>query len=165
MRLRPRITSPCPLRFGALPQAGMDFCTRCTRRVHNLDAMDEAARTAFFAGCNGAKVCVAYTVRRAPALLAAGAGLALLAGCAATPEAAGVAGPAAGDPLDAQEYVLLGGVEGEPALVDVDDPAVALPALPQGQEDLWLDDAGSDAIASFVAAPGTAQEPGPVAGS
>lgn len=69
----PVITSPCPLRFASMPSAGRDFCGQCKRRVHNLDGMSDAQRSAFFANCSG-EVCVAYTVR-APMLLAAALGL------------------------------------------------------------------------------------------
>lgn len=78
----PVITSPCPLRFNSMPGAGLDFCARCSRRVHNLDGMNDAARTAFFAGCCG-EVCVAYTVRRPAAL--AGVMVAAAAALAAAP--------------------------------------------------------------------------------
>jgi hypothetical protein len=63
----PVVTSPCPLRFNSMPSAGLDFCGKCRRRVHNLDGMSDAARAAFFANCSG-EVCVAYTVRRPAAL-------------------------------------------------------------------------------------------------
>ena len=63
----PVITSPCPLRFNSMPSAGLDFCGKCSRRVHNLDGMSDAARAAFFASCSG-EVCVAYSVRRPAAL-------------------------------------------------------------------------------------------------
>jgi len=66
----PVITSPCPLRFTSMPSVGQDFCGKCSRRVHNLDGMSDAARVAFFASCSG-EVCVAYTVSRPAALIGA----------------------------------------------------------------------------------------------
>jgi hypothetical protein len=72
----PVITSPCPLRWASMPQAGKDHCGRCDRQVHNLDGMSAARREAFLAGCSG-KVCVAYTVnaKRRTRNVALGAGL------------------------------------------------------------------------------------------
>lgn len=145
MNLRPRIDPPCPLRFGAMPQAGQDFCTRCARRVHNLDAMDDQQRADFLAACSG-PVCVSYRVRRSP-LLAAGAGLALLAGCSHTPEmtvASQVKEVEA--PWDG---FFVGGVDdpSQAQMVDVD----ALPDLPMGTESQWLED--ELPAAEFVAAP------------
>jgi hypothetical protein len=60
----PAITSPCPLRWRALPGPGRDFCTFCEKRVHNLDRMGEAERSALLASRDGS-ICVAYTLRRA----------------------------------------------------------------------------------------------------
>jgi hypothetical protein len=74
----PVITSPCPLRWKSMPSAGMDFCSQCSRRVHNLDAMSDAERGSFFATCSG-EVCVAYTVRR-PHVLAGVLGIAAALG-------------------------------------------------------------------------------------
>lgn len=59
----PVITSPCPLRFKTAPSDGMDFCSQCQRRVHNLDGMSDGERQVFFASCAG-DVCVSYTVKR-----------------------------------------------------------------------------------------------------
>jgi hypothetical protein len=76
MARNPIITSPCPLRWSSMPQAGKDHCGMCDRQVHNLDGMGEAQRKAFLAGCSG-KVCVAYTVNasRQRRNVALGAGL------------------------------------------------------------------------------------------
>lgn len=63
----PVITSPCPLRWKSMPSAGMDFCGQCSRRVHNLDGMNDSERETFFASCSG-EVCVAYSVWRPRAL-------------------------------------------------------------------------------------------------
>ncbi len=71
----PPITSPCPLRWRALPEPGRDYCTFCERRVHNLDRLSEAERSALLASRSGS-VCVAYTVQRAAISVIAGAGIA-----------------------------------------------------------------------------------------
>ncbi|HSX62399.1 MAG TPA: hypothetical protein VLF18_19615 [Tahibacter sp.] len=72
----PKIDSPCPLRWKSAPEAGRDFCTQCRRRVHNLDALDDAQRRALLAGCE-TDICVSYSVpRRRFAPAAAGLGLA-----------------------------------------------------------------------------------------
>ena len=72
----PVITSPCPLRWASMPQAGKDHCGQCDRKVHNLDGMSAQRREAFLAGCSG-KVCVAYSVNasRRKRNVALGAGL------------------------------------------------------------------------------------------
>jgi hypothetical protein len=70
----PKIDSPCPLRWKSAPSAGRDFCTQCRRRVHNLDAMNEAERRALLAGCE-TDICVSYSVPRRR-IAAAGIGLA-----------------------------------------------------------------------------------------
>jgi hypothetical protein len=72
----PVITSPCPLRWASMPQAGKDHCGQCDRKVHNLDGMSTERREAFLAGCSG-KVCVAYSVNanRRKRNVALGAGL------------------------------------------------------------------------------------------
>lgn len=48
----------------------MDFCGRCSRRVHNLDGMSDAQREALLANCSG-EVCVAYSVRLTSGLIGA----------------------------------------------------------------------------------------------
>jgi len=142
----PLITSPCPLRFASMPTAGMDFCGKCSRRVHNLDGMSDAQRIAFFANCSG-EVCVSYSVRRSPAL----AGVLGLAAAAAAllnaaPAAAGendapkastvtpvVTGPtcdpnAKGQQLD--QNIVLGGTTSGNAVQWVDEHEAALAAPP-----------------------------------
>lgn len=57
----PKIDSPCPLRWTALPTADRNFCTRCERKVHDLSGMTQLQRREFFASCSG-KVCIAYTL-------------------------------------------------------------------------------------------------------
>ncbi len=76
----PKIDSPCPLRWNALPTAGKKFCTRCERKVHDLSGMTDVQRRDFFASCSG-KVCVAYTVPSA----ALRVGLGVAAAIAAAP--------------------------------------------------------------------------------
>jgi len=72
----PKIDSPCPLRWKSLPSAERNYCTHCSRKVHNLNGMSETQRRTFLAGCGGS-VCVAYTMpRRRSATVAAGIGLA-----------------------------------------------------------------------------------------
>ena len=71
----PPITSPCPLRWRALPEPGRDYCTFCEKRVHNLDRLSEAQRSALLASRSGS-ICVAYTVQRAAISVIAGAGIA-----------------------------------------------------------------------------------------
>jgi len=116
----PVITSPCPLRWKAMPGAGRDFCGQCSRRVHNLDGMSDAAREAFFSGCSG-EICVAYTVRRsaplAGVLVAAAAALspALAAAQDAPPQALAPAAVSTGPTCDPNaknmplELVIVGG--------------------------------------------------------
>jgi hypothetical protein len=70
----PRITSPCPLRFRALPEPGRDWCRFCEKRVHNLDLLSEDERAALLA--RGDAICVAYTLKRAASVALAGAGVA-----------------------------------------------------------------------------------------
>jgi hypothetical protein len=99
----PKIQSPCPLRLRALPREGADFCSQCSRTVHNLDGMSGSQRRAFMAACGDSKVCVAYTLTvprssatELPMPRVRSAGLALGVGLAA----ALVAAPAlAADPL------------------------------------------------------------------
>jgi len=152
----PKITSPCPLRWNAMPSAGLDFCGQCQRRVHNLDAMDQAQRQAFFASCTG-DVCVAYTVKRpqrmTDALRASAVAVALgmsgLAMAADAPTAADTAttpafedvvtGPNC-DPSGKLEHIVVGGVRG-PSVNWVDDSELARPEAPEIDEvdaSAWL---------------------------
>jgi len=153
----PLITSPCPLRFASMPTAGMDFCGKCSRRVHNLDGMSDAQRIAFFANCSG-EVCVSYSVRRSPAL----AGVLGLAAAAAAllnsaPASAGegeaqiasdvkpvVTGPTCDPHAKSQQLdqsVMLGGTTSGNAVQWIDENEAALTARPQiGEVDTteWL---------------------------
>ena len=140
----PRITSPCPLRWSAAPQPGMDFCGHCSRSVHNLDAMTEAQREAFLSECSG-KVCVSYTVPvsrigigLATGVLVAGAAMAdgLYSGVPTNGQ------PGAGeycDPLR-EELILVGGTNTGKELQWIDESEAALtnPELPQIDASEWL---------------------------
>ena len=138
----PVISSPCPLRWKSMPSAGMDFCGQCSRRVHNLDGMSDAARAAFFASCSG-EVCVAYTVRRPAALIGAlGLGVASMMQPAAAQDGAVSApqsvptivnGPTCdpngkGQSLD---FIVVGGTTKAQDAVWVDESELTLPAAPQ----------------------------------
>ena len=125
----PLITSPCPLRWASLPEAGRDHCGQCDRKVHNLDGMSASQREAFLGGCSG-KVCIAYTanVKRQRRNVALGAGLmAAMAGSTAMASdplaelgASSASGPTS--PVEATvdapveledlDMILVGGVEG-----------------------------------------------------
>ena len=141
----PVITSPCPLQWNAAPRPGKDFCGQCQRRVHNLDALDDAQRVAFLSGCD-TKVCVYYTVRR-PRTAAATLGLGLaaagaLAAGTAPAQDAPPENPVAGeycDPLE--ELVMVGGTVADASLQWVDEAeaqAPAKPDLPQISASDWL---------------------------
>jgi hypothetical protein len=80
----PKITSPCPFKFSKLPNGESNFCTHCSKTVHNLDEMCADERKSFVANRSG-KVCVAYTVQRSVTTL--GAGLALTVALSGTPNA------------------------------------------------------------------------------
>lgn len=144
----PVITSPCPLRWKSAPRAGQDFCGHCQRRVHNLDLMSAAEREAFLAGCEE-KVCVSYTVRRAPRLSTAiGLGITAAAGLTASANAdtsTAAAAPVVVIPDSPQcpteEFVLLGGTEAGETLQWVDESEARLadkPDLPQIEAQDWL---------------------------
>jgi len=77
----PVISSPCPLRWSAMPTPGQDFCGQCQRQVHNLDLMSDAQRNEFMQSCSG-EVCVTYTVRRPLTLKKMALGLGLAASLA-----------------------------------------------------------------------------------
>lgn len=146
----PVITSPCPLRWKSMPSAGQDFCGKCSRRVHNLDGMSDAARDAFFASCSG-DVCVAYSVRRSAALVGAlGLGVASMmqpavaqdtvtrtarGGDAAAQQSVPtiVTGPTC-DPNgkgQALDFIVVGGTTKAQDAAWIDESEVAVPAAPQ----------------------------------
>jgi hypothetical protein len=135
----PVITSPCPLRWTTLPEAGRDHCGHCDRQVHNLDGLTAQQRETFLRGCSG-KVCIAYTVsakwQRRNAALGAG----LLAAMAGSTAMAGEIDTALGlstatgptSPVEAatpasdegeMDVILVGGIEGGDAVrfADEDD--------------------------------------------
>jgi hypothetical protein len=137
----PVITSPCPLRFTSMPTAGMDFCGQCSRRVHNLDGMSDAARAAFFANCAG-EVCVAYTVRR-PTVLAG-----LLAAAAVFGTEAALAASAQDEPVTTVntgptcdpnakgnalplDMIVAGGATNAASVAWIDESEARLPELPR----------------------------------
>jgi len=161
MALVPKITSPCPLRFGAMPSEGQDFCGKCERRVHNLDGMNEGQRREFFASCGG-DVCVAYTVQwpqRLARSLRAGAvaAIALSASSMALAQDATPGQPATSAPIEdvvtgpycdpnrGLESITVGGVQGAPEWVD--DSELARQEAPEiGEIDAaqWLPTPHSD---------------------
>ena len=168
----PKIDSPCPLRWKALPTADKNFCTQCERQVHNLSDMTEQQRRQFLASCNG-KVCIAYTVSRARPLAAMHLGLGMLAAIVATPALAQEAthegmSPRTGVQVFAHEQpahvvcddtnaraekeffeaiVVAGGVT-DPQNVRWVEGDAGRPTLPVVQDDAFLD-------AQFIEAPDT----------
>ena len=144
----PVITSPCPLRWKNMPGAGMDFCSQCSRRVHNLDGMSDVQRQAFFASCSG-EVCVAYTARRPRALAGVlGIAAALGGGMTATAFAQDdvptiVTGPTCDPNAKSQfiETITVGGVKSARDAKWVDEREAQIPEVPQiGEIDAaeWL---------------------------
>lgn len=146
----PVITSPCPMRFKSMPSAGMDFCGQCSRRVHNLDGLDDAERQAFFAACSG-DVCVAYTVKRSSALAGVlGLGIAaatLTVGVPAMAEESAVQPVVTGPTCDPNaksqsiETIMVGGVQSARDAKWVDEREARIPDTPQiGEIDTaeWL---------------------------
>ncbi len=134
----PRIARPCPLRANERPAPGSE-CTRCARRVHDLDTMSVVERQAFLAGCQ-ASVCVAYTRRVARSALGLGVLAAMSAGMAqASPvlqdaealtielEIVGGTGedPSA-DLIDAQEEADYRALAGLPTLDDASTPSTSI---------------------------------------
>lgn len=160
----PKIDSPCPLRFGAVPEPGRDFCVRCERRVHNLDRLSAPERRAFLASCDG-PVCVAYTraVPRALGAALAAAGVAAALGAAPAraevPTGGGTAATTADeapipcpiDPEIGEEMVIMvGGVLSPGDARWEDDSETALPELPSAPPSDLL---GGEELAEFVAPP------------
>ena len=135
----PVITSPCPLRFTSAPQAGMDFCGQCQRRVHNLDGMSDGERESFFAACSG-DVCVAYTVKRAPRVAVIGlAALSATVGVAAIAQQVTVNDPPS--PYCDYGEVIVGGTSAGEALQWVDENEAKRPdneVLPNIDASEWL---------------------------
>jgi hypothetical protein len=84
----PKLTSPCPAKISSLPSGEKNFCTLCSRKVHNLNLLTEEQRVDFLKSCSG-DVCVAYTVQRKRSQLGAKTGLVLAAallGCKSVAE-------------------------------------------------------------------------------
>lgn len=129
----PKITSPCPLRWAAAPQPGMDFCGHCQRRVHNLDLMSIPEREAFLKSCSG-NVCVSYTVKRAARIpVALGLGLAAVGGstnAADVATSAPVVVVTADSPYCDLSERTAGGTEAGEKLQWVDDAEAKLPEKP-----------------------------------
>lgn len=90
MSVFPKIDQACPLDADAQRGVG-NFCGHCSKSVHALDAMSDAARAALLRDASG-PICVSYRVRGGHAA-AFGLGAALLVG-AALPAHAQDAAPA-----------------------------------------------------------------------
>jgi hypothetical protein len=146
----PKITSPCPLRWAAAPQPGMDFCGHCQRRVHNLDLMSDSERTAFLEGCSGS-VCVSYTVKRAARIpVALGVSLAAVAGVTSAADGVTTTFPAVvvspdspycNLPGNDDVTIEAGGTESGEKLQWVDETEAKLPdkpELPDIEASTWL---------------------------
>lgn len=140
----PKITSPCPLRFSAMPRTGADFCGKCERKVHNLDDMTTEQRQTFFASCSG-EVCVAYTVRRATSVAAISlAAMSAIAGATAFAQEVTVNDPPSPycDPRAAHtEEILMGGTTAGKDLQWIDESEAELPTvgdLPEIEAADWL---------------------------
>jgi hypothetical protein len=127
MAFYPKIQSPCPYKsqLAAIMDGGV--CRMCERQVFDLTRMDDAARRAFFRGCDE-EVCVSYAVPLRPALAAAAMVAALTAPNAALAQDA----PAVN--LDVEEMqIFVGGIK-DPANVEhdrelADDNIAELPVV------------------------------------
>jgi hypothetical protein len=131
-----------------MPSVGLDFCGQCSRRVHNLDGMNDSEREAFFASCSG-EVCVAYTVRRPHALAGVvSLGIAAALGVGASAAAKDsvptvVTGPTC-DPMakgSGIDTIVVGGIKSAQNAKWLDERDAALPDAPQiGEIDAaeWL---------------------------
>jgi hypothetical protein len=126
MTLCPRIESPCPHadRLSEIIDGGL--CRICDREVHDLTAMDDAARWAFLAARQG-EVCISYKAPLRIALAAMAASAAL-----ATPLAA-----AACDPTETVASVVVVGAIKDPAHTRMvqDAQDAKIPALPVVYDD------------------------------
>ncbi|MCW3837998.1 hypothetical protein ACFQ1E_17830 [Sphingomonas canadensis] len=133
MAMFPRIDSPCPYKAQLDEVMDGQFCRMCKRDVHDLTAMDEAARRAFLAGCE-TEVCVSY---RIPALRPALAAAALAASVAALPAAAQSSDPAPVEAADIDaayedlDVIIVGGITDPKNTAKAEDAADAeIPELP-----------------------------------
>jgi hypothetical protein len=157
----PKIDSPCPMRWTALPESGRDFCTRCEKRVYNLDRMSTDERKSFLSKCRG-PVCVAYSVSPRPVLSHTIASIGVAAALMAMPIVAGADGTTAGTATASQsasgapiQSVVVGGIEatgqGVPLQVEagginndssvswVEDPISSIPELPTVDASAFLE--------------------------
>lgn len=124
MAIFPKIQSPCPYRSNLAAVMDGENCRMCKRQVHDLTAMTDTERLAFFGGCSE-DVCVSYRlpVRRVAAVTAAIAAL-------GTPMVA--AAQAAPEMYD----LIVGGIKDVAAVEFVEDPRdEVLPDLPVLVED------------------------------
>ncbi|MEO8670837.1 MAG: hypothetical protein ABI411_05945 [Tahibacter sp.] len=173
----PKIDSPCPIRWNAMPTAERNFCTQCERKVHNLDALSATQRREFLAGCSGS-VCVAYTVAVPRSRLGSRLGLGMAAALALSPALAEPPATTLQSPVQSasltpkpefvdcdhakdestdkiESIVITGGTVngGDVRWVDEDE---AISVLPEIAADAFLDGSAS---AEFVAAPTTTSAP------
>ena len=126
----PVIQSPCPYKDNLSAILDGDNCSMCKRQVHDLTAMSDEGRVAFFAGCNGAEICVKYEARMPKRLarIAMGAAVAAMPLPLAAQEA-----PAA--PQEAVEYedmeIFVGGIKNTRDVDYIDSEAdLKTPELP-----------------------------------
>lgn len=137
----PKIDQACPL--GADAQRGVgDFCGHCSKAVHALDAMSDAARAAFLRDASG-PVCVSYRVRAGHAA-AFGLGAALLAG-AALPAHAQDATPAERAIASAPATPATGTRINPAAQPDKLEPVMVMGAVKDPHAAHWID-AGDDDV-------------------
>jgi len=146
MSVFPKIDQACPLDADAQRDVG-NFCGHCSKSVHALDAMSDAARASFLRDANG-PICVSYRVRAGHAA-AFGLGAALLVGAAlpahaqdaAPAERVAASAPATGtriapaaQPEKLEPIMVMGAVKDPHAAqwIDADDDDV--PALPVRHE-------------------------------
>jgi hypothetical protein len=102
----PKITSPCPFKFSAMPSGEKNYCGHCQKTVHNLDGMCANARKTFLANRSG-KVCVAYSLPRTVATLGAGIALSVALSTSATAYAQDNVQSAQDEEL--QDIIIVGG--------------------------------------------------------
>ncbi len=69
----PVLDTPCPIKNSLHRVMRGDFCTNCNRQVHDLTAMNENERDAFFDSCSG-EICI--QIKRPSAAKAIAASLA-----------------------------------------------------------------------------------------
>ena len=108
-----------------------EFCRMCKRTVTDLTAMDDGARVAFFAACEG-DVCVSYALPRKQSVAAM-----LAAVAAAMPVAAAAQeAPAAGAVEEMEIIIVAGGIKDPKAVRYIEtEEDKAIPALPVTYEE------------------------------